>query len=657
MFFVISGYLITTNIIRDVERDRFSLLEFYRKRVMRIVPAMLLVVCFTLAAAYVLMLPEDARQVSKSAVFSLASMANVFFWVYEDAGYFAQSSLEMPLLHLWSLGVEEQFYLLWPMIIVTLHTRARGVRTAVALVAVALVSFWMGSAFFVAHPSFVYYMLPTRAGELLIGAIAALVVLNRWDALVAPRVAQLVAPAGAFLLLASLLMLSEETPFPGWSALVPTIGTALLILGGHRSPGRVTRLFASRPLVAVGLISYSAYLWHWPLMAFFRYGYGEIGLGSGVVLFLATLCAAWVAYTFVEQPARHATGSVRRIVATQFVIPTAILGGVALVLVYPTLVGRSALQSAAYLEKLSTIRNAAQPAFLAESVCQFQTIEEADFAAARCVGGEQNGAVDALLWGDSNAAHYVQMLDEVGKFQGFSLRNMQFGACPPLLSDPTAFVAPSRASACRAASIAMRSETKQYPVVILSALWNGYAQRSSDFFPEVASTVERLAAEHQLVVLIGKAPTLTGFDRRCREKQLSFPLLECEDIVVQISEDVKTANQRLQEIATRTKNVLYFDANDVLCPEGECRLNGGDGQPKYYDARHLSVSGSRALGKAVTSSAATSFPLGRSTIAGRHQAPADSVAGLPDAEDNDIVGGKPPRTSPAIRRQVGSQLE
>ena len=173
IFFVISGFLITRNIVSDIAAGRFTLHEFYRRRIKRIAPMMFVVVAATLVASTLVMTPEDAQAVAKSAFWSVASLANVHFWRSLDGGYFANSSAEVPLLHLWSLGVEEQFYFVWPLLLLWSASLRRPLLLVLVAVA-ALGSFELASSLFASDPSFVYYMLPTRMGELLIGSVLGL---------------------------------------------------------------------------------------------------------------------------------------------------------------------------------------------------------------------------------------------------------------------------------------------------------------------------------------------------------------------------------------------------------------------------------------------------------------------------------------------------
>lgn len=280
VFFVISGFLITSQILAETISSRFSYAEFYRRRIRRIAPAMLVVVLVTVVAAQLFLLPEDATATARSALWSIAGLANVWFWRNLDTGYFAEDSATVPLLHLWSLGIEEQFYLLWPPLLRLLvgarhrpgpparERIAPGFAASTSLVAVASGSYALGSVLASRAPAFAYYMLPTRAGELLLGALVALVVRGGVAKRIPPRLADGLGIAGLVSIGGSFLLLSGNDPFPGWLALPPTLGAALVILSGEAHLGPTTKALSGGPLVGVGLLSYSLYLWHWPFIAF-----------------------------------------------------------------------------------------------------------------------------------------------------------------------------------------------------------------------------------------------------------------------------------------------------------------------------------------------------------------------------------------------------
>ena len=164
IFFVISGFLISLHILQEIEAGKFSIVEFYRRRIKRIAPPMLVVVLITIIAAQFLMIPEDAERAADSALWSLVSLANVYFWWHQDTSYFSAASSELPLLHLWSLGVEEQFYIIWPIVLFLLYRKLHSKLFVVFTGLIAIASYAAGQYWFVSDSSFVYYMLPTRAG-------------------------------------------------------------------------------------------------------------------------------------------------------------------------------------------------------------------------------------------------------------------------------------------------------------------------------------------------------------------------------------------------------------------------------------------------------------------------------------------------------------
>lgn len=602
VFFVISGFLITRNIAHELAAGRFSIAEFYRRRIKRIAPAMLLIVAATVAAAQWLMLPEDAQATSKSAVWSLGSLANVFFWRYTDTSYFATDSADVPLLHLWSLGVEEQFYIVWPLLLMLCYRRWRpGTVIAVAL-AGAAASFLLAQVYFSRDPSFVYYMLPTRAGELLLGAIVAVGVLNGVEKKIPRSWAMPLAVLGLSLLAGTLWLLTENHPFPGLLAVPPTAGTALLILAGHCGDNRIARLLGTRPLVWVGVASYSAYLWHWPLLSLYHYGYGRVTPVVGAAILVLTLLLARLSYRYVEQPARRTKAPALQVFMRQYVVPAGAVALFSMIAIYGDRHGVH-LRSQEYRAQLEHIRSENRPAFLYDYVCQRQKIVEADTRNERCVlGAEGSDAPRAVLWGDSNAAHYIQMISVFGQHAGFRFRNIEIGACPPLEVDPEPYVTPDRLRDCRSSLALVRPLIEQFPAVILSASYTLYLKSSDRFLPALFQTAGALAREGKLVILMGKAPEVSGYDRYCRQKRLSYPLLDCPNVTVPADPAILAINARLREFAENTPNVRYFDATDRLCPQGLCSSLGPDGVPRYFDAGHLTLETSSALGAEIVKS-------------------------------------------------------
>lgn len=597
VFFVISGFLISLHILQEVERGRFSLVEFYRRRVKRIVPPMLVVLLATLLAAQLVLLPEDAERVADSALWSLLSLGNVYFWLHQDTSYFAAASRELPLLHLWSLGVEEQFYIVWPLLLMATYRqrRARGFFMLAGLLALA--SFGLAELWFERDVSFVYYMLPSRAGELLLGALVALIVLRGGARRLPAAAGGPLALAGLALVIGSMLMLAEGQVFPGLLAIPPTLGAALLILAGHLGDNRVSRLLALKPLVGVGRVSYSAYLWHWPLIAFFNYGHAGMSLPAGAGILVLTFGLAWLSYRWVEQPARNSRAPVWRIFVFQYAAPGGAIALIALAAMYIDGYGLR-WSDRAYREGLNAVRDAVRPAYQFDYVCQRQVVTGTDLANPHCVlGAAGKGRPEVILWGDSNAAHYVGMVAGIAKEAGFRFRNIAVGACPPVAGDPTPFVTAARRQDCLSSAGPILAAVGRADVVIVSGAWSEYARRSDGFLEAFFATARSLAAADKLVIVLGKVPVIAGYDRRCREKALSYPGLECGVSTAPPEDEVTRVNRQLAAFAARTPNVAYFDVVDYLCREGICSAFDAQGHPLYYDPSHLSLPASWALGE------------------------------------------------------------
>lgn len=303
VFFVISGFLISAIILSEVEAGRFSLGRFYERRIRRIGPALFFMICGTAVLAYFYLLPSEMKNYAKSLLSAAFSSANIFFW--SKSGYFDTSAETQPLLHTWSLAVEEQFYVVFPLLVMAIHKWAPK-RLKVSIVLLTLASLVVGSIQAFVNPAAAFFLPFGRAWELLLGTLLFLKVFpemeQRWTR-------EIAAASGLALILAAGLFYSSKTPFPGVSALLPCVGTALIIAAGTRSTTMVGRFMSTKLMVGLGLISYSLYLWHWPILVFQRLGTLLINGASAhltqAAIFAASVAVAYLSWRFIEEPFRR----------------------------------------------------------------------------------------------------------------------------------------------------------------------------------------------------------------------------------------------------------------------------------------------------------------------------------------------------------------
>jgi len=301
IFFVISGYLITAIILAEKVTNTFSLTKFYERRARRILPALFVVLFVCLPLAWLCLLPADLKNFSKSLIAVSTFTSNFLFWRW--SGYFDTASQLKPLLHTWSLAVEEQFYLFFPLFFMLLWRVAKE-RIVAVLAVVAIFSFCLGQYFSVGRPFFAFYLLPTRGWELLLGVLLALWQgTARNDFGISACIRSALSFVGLCAILGSIFLFTDTTPTPSIFTLIPTLGASCIILGAHQG-NMVGKLLSRKIFVLIGLISYSAYLWHQPLLAFARYRFNELSEPFLVVLVLSTFLLSYLSWKFIETPVR-----------------------------------------------------------------------------------------------------------------------------------------------------------------------------------------------------------------------------------------------------------------------------------------------------------------------------------------------------------------
>jgi peptidoglycan/LPS O-acetylase OafA/YrhL len=293
VFFVISGYLITGIINDDCRKGTFSFLGFYGRRARRIFPALIVVLACSLAAGWFILLPIDYEALSRQAVASALFVPNFLFW--SEAGYFDRSAISKPLLHLWSLGIEEQFYLLWPMILVGV-ARKRALSISF-LILVTACSFALCVYLTSTNPASAFYLPQSRAWELSLGALIACARPTTAQKLLRSTLSVL----GLVVIAATMLLMNSDRPFPGYIAALPTLGTAAVIWAGRDTIA--AKALSWKPITYVGLISFPLYLWHWPLLSFGHYLGFHSARSSLALLTLSFLLAA-LTYELLEKRLR-----------------------------------------------------------------------------------------------------------------------------------------------------------------------------------------------------------------------------------------------------------------------------------------------------------------------------------------------------------------
>ena len=581
VFFVISGFLITGIILDGLKDGSFTFAEFYWRRVRRIFPALILVLASSLLLGWLLLLPDEFAMLGKHVAAGAGFVSNIVFW--REAGYFDAAAELKPLLHLWSLGVEEQYYFVWPLLLFLFRKDAK--RMLGMMLALAAVSFAANVLLIGARPEAAFYLPLTRFWELMAGGLLAFFGLRPAHHPNARAI------AGAGLLALSFGLLDGQRDFPGWWALLPVAGSALLISAGPAA--WINRnLLASRAMVYVGLISYPLYLWHWPLLSYARIVHGgEPPAALRWGLLAAAVVLSVLTYELVEKKIRFARLPVMRRISFPALAASMAVAGLA---------GLLALQS--HLQP----RSASVPLVLEISSAS----ADWSYGGDRVIPGDTEKAV--LFFGDSHMQHYWPRIEKIVRERAAPLHTVMFkttGGCAPVPGIER------RSQQCvrfveEGLRLARRPEVE---TVVIAASWVGFVNRA-DYYkagdpertplkmlaPESAwvlqgfeAELKQLTAAGKQVVLVLSSPRGAAFDPKS--------VIQREGMTVQVraplgrvprSELVRLTSpidSRLIAIAAAAGASL-IDPTEHLCSRVFCPAADERGRPLYKDASHLRAS-------------------------------------------------------------------
>jgi len=588
VFFVISGFLITGLILRDLEAGQFHMVRFWERRIRRILPALALVVFATLVAGWFLLLPQGFKELGESASAQVLLASNIYFWFksWAGAGYFAPAAEVKPLLHTWSLAVEEQFYLVFPFLLAALWRFTRH-SLVPAILLLGGVSFGLSVWCSYQYPSLNFYFLPTRAWELLMGAYLAAIPAQRHSS---PRgVTEFLSWGGLLAILCAVFCYDHETRFPGVTALLPCLGAALIIWANGHTLTSVGKLLALRPVVFIGLISYSLYLWHWPILVFFKYwAIDPIPTSQRLLLLLASLVLAGLSWKFVETPFRkRVIFKTRSQIFTFAATTTALLLFAALVIFklhgLPSRLPADALRYANGESLRETFR---------------EEVSLKDALTGNFVElgmGNKQQQIDLLVWGDSHAMAAMPALDFLCKKHSVRGVAATHSATAPLVGFASHFPSIKNDNIAFNAAVVNFIHNKRVKNVVIVARWDGYGTTArlhrslQDTISAMNGTGARIWIMRQVPKQRWNVPRVLGTVawRGGDPEELGLSLVE-----------YRTEFRRLSPIfdglAVESGALTILDPIDMLVKNNVCRV-AHEGEALYRDEDHLTAAGAMLL--------------------------------------------------------------
>ena len=567
VFFVISGYLITTILIEDIENDRFSLVSFYERRARRILPALFFVMFLCIPFAWVWMLPNHMKDFSQSIFAVSLFFSNFLFW--RQSGYFDGDAEEKPLLHTWSLAVEEQYYLLFPIFLFLVWRMGKD-RVFWIIVLMAAISFAISEWGWRNKPSANFYFSPTRAWELFAGSISAFIVQKR-----GLQKNNILSLLGFAAIIFSIFVYDKTTPFPSIYTLMPVLGVVLIIVFADKNT-IIANILSTKIFVGIGLISYSAYLWHQPLLAFARIIKTEnISTKLIFVLIIISFILAFISWKFIEKPFRN-----KKIISRSAIFTFSITG----ILVFSIIGFIGHFKSGNFGRWSPEVLNF------------FKLKESSDKYVWNKKNLLRNAEFDKKKWkvliiGDSNSGDLINTLMTLDGNKKISFSSLTINSgCGQIFAEYkkySNFIEKRKLNACKRSDYLLSKKSldliQQANVVIFAASWDSW---------------------HLRFMKDGKLLLNQKFGNKfwwLGDKRVDFPddskLIKEGSIKIDFNYQPKIENYKMNKKLRTILGDRFIDPYDILCPKGSCRVKKQDGVILLYDGFHLTREGAKYFGQ------------------------------------------------------------
>jgi peptidoglycan/LPS O-acetylase OafA/YrhL len=610
IFFVISGFLITGIIQRQIQDNRFSFISFYQRRILRILPVFYVVVAVTLVFGALILLPGDLKDFVNSVSSASLHLSNVFFWTQAN-GYFSLNTDQLPFLHTWSLSVEEQFYVFWPVSLILLTKLIRknslkDIKILFVLILVLLFSLLLSEIAARNEKLYAYYLIHTRAFELLMGGVLVFLPPNK----LARVINNAFAWCGILLISGSLLLLNKSSVFPGLNAFIPCFGASLLIYTGQQK-NLISIALSTKFLVAIGLISYSLYLWHWPPIAFANYMHFELSVFQKVVLLLFLFGLSYLSWKYVENPCRNLNIKFRSVLIYFFISPLlAVLGLTYLVHFFDGIPERFSI------EKQKKISFISQP-FPDRNNC-IDDVSQFEFD-RYCDYGIEPFKADIFLAGDSHANAIIGAVESMAINADKKLFASTSPGAPVLINvDSVNFSQERIRTDLRKSNQTYLDYIKNnnFEYVVLAARYPQYLQGELEhnnrllylstpdrFSKGVKDNTEILEQGLRLAIgtiinanakpiIIVNVPEFPDDLARC----IIFKSIEdCAIPKAEVADRQSGLINILNTLTAEFPMLIVLDFTNNLCDESYC-FSGFNGRPYYFDSNHLNYNASRELG-------------------------------------------------------------